>query len=74
MLKFKRLYLQQTLKSKNKGGKGESGEGEGESGEGVEVSEPTFNEVRDAKIKQVMSQFNMTVADMRIWCDNNADA
>ena len=62
------------VESKNRGGKGESGEGEGESGEGVEVSEPTFNEVRDAKIKQVMAQFNMTVADMRIWCDNNADA
>ena len=62
------------VESKNKGGKGESGEGEGESGEGVEVSEPTFNEVRDAKIKQVMAQFNMTIADLRVWCDNNADA
>ena len=60
------------VESKNKGGKGESGEGE--SGEGVEVSEPTFNEVRDAKIKQVMAQFNMTIADLRVWCDNNADS
>lgn len=63
------------IESKNKGGNG-GGEESGESGENseeLEVSEPTFNELRDAKLKQVMSQFNMTIADLRVWCDNNAE-
>jgi len=64
------------IESKNKGGNGGSdsdGSDNGDSDEPVNVSEPTFNELRDAKIKQVMAQFNMTTADMRIWCDNNPD-
>ena len=65
------------IESKNKGGNG-GADGDGDGGadgdEPVSVSEPTFNELRDAKIKAVMAQFNMTTADMRIWCDNNPDA
>lgn len=65
------------IESKNKGGNG-GADGDGDGGadgdEPVSVSEPTFNELRDAKIKAVMSQFNMTTADMRVWCDNNPDA
>jgi len=64
------------IESKNKGGNGGSdsdGSDNGDSDEPVNVSEPTFNELRDAKIKQVMAQFNMTTADMRVWCDNNPD-
>jgi hypothetical protein len=63
------------IESKDKSGNGGEENGEsGENGEELEVSEPTFNELRDAKIKQVMAQFNMTTADMRVWCDNNPDA
>lgn len=65
------------IESKNKGGNG-GADGDGDGGadgdEPVSVSEPTFNELRDAKIKAVMAQFNMTTADMRVWCDNNPDA
>jgi len=64
------------IESKNKGGNGgadSDGSGDADSDEPVSVSEPTFNELRDAKIKAVMSQFNMTTADMRVWCDNNPD-
>jgi len=65
------------IESKNKGGNGgadSDGSGDADGDEPVNVSEPTFNELRDAKIKQVMAQFNMTTADMRVWCDNNPDA
>lgn len=64
------------IESKNKGGNGgadSDGSGDGDGDEPVNVSEPTFNELRDAKLKQVMSQFNMTIADLRVWCDNNAE-
>ena len=64
------------IEGKNKGGNG-GADGDGDGGadgdEPVNVSEPTFNELRDAKIKAVMKQFNMTTADMRVWCDNNPD-
>ena len=67
------VVIESKDKSGNGGNGGEENGESGENGEELEVSEPTFNELRDAKIKQVMAQFNMTIADLRVWCDNNAE-